>query len=258
MPPPADLQPAFAAALLGAEAPIPEAIAARYANPPLRRFNVYRNTIVVSLVEAMADAYPAVFRLVGDAFFRATARLFVIEHPPASPVLLGYGAGFADFLQNFPPAAGLPYLADVARLEWAWLAAYHAADAEPLDIAALGGRDDAALDGATFDLHPSLGLVASAHPIVTIFAANRRDEPVGAIDLSVAEDALVVRPEAEVVVRHLPAGGHAFIEALREGRTLGEAAEAGLTAASGFDLAANLSGLFTAGAVTAINTPSPE
>ncbi|MCC2111052.1 MAG: putative DNA-binding domain-containing protein [Hyphomicrobiales bacterium] len=258
MPLPSDQQSAFAAALRHADAPMPDAIAAHYPDPPRRRFNVYRNNVVVSLVEAMIDAYPVVLRLVGEDFFRATARVFVLGHPPASPVLLGYGAGFAEFVESFPPAAKLPYLADVARLEWAWLAAYHAAEAEPVDIAVLAGIPETELSDTAFDLHPSLGLVTSSHPIVSIFAANRRDETVGPIDLSIGEDALVIRPAAKVVVRHLPDGGHAFIDALREGKALGEAAEIGIAASFAFDLSANLRGLFEAGAVVGLKTPAPR
>jgi hypothetical protein len=72
------------------------------------------------LTEALKDAFPAVHRIVGPEFFQAMARAYIVLEPPRSPILLDYGAGFPDFIGEFEPAAVLPYLADVARIERAW------------------------------------------------------------------------------------------------------------------------------------------
>ena len=112
------------------------------------RFEVYRNNVVTSLVRSLEKTYPVVSRLVGAEFFQATARVYVESDPPKTPALIDYGAGFPRFLGNFEPVRGLPYLSDVAALEWLRTRSYHAADephAEPSEIAALAASDPAHL-----------------------------------------------------------------------------------------------------------------
>ena len=111
------------------------------------RLAIYRNTCSGTLIRALGLSYPAVRRVVGGDFFDATAERFIGRQPPVSAYLDGYGADFADFLAGFAPAAGVPYLADLARLEWAVSRALHAPDAEGLDPAPAGGAG-ASGDGA--------------------------------------------------------------------------------------------------------------
>lgn len=84
---------------------------------PTARLAVYRNNVVGSLIDALADAFPVAQQLVGVAFFRAMAGVFARQAPPRSRILAHYGEGFAEFIEGFEPARSVPYLADVARLE---------------------------------------------------------------------------------------------------------------------------------------------
>ena len=113
----APFETSFADALLNADQPIPCGITAHNAAVPARRFAVYRNNVVVGLTKALKHRFPAVERIVGEEFFAAMARVFVLERPPRSPLLATYGDEFAPFIRAFEPARELPYLADVARLE---------------------------------------------------------------------------------------------------------------------------------------------
>ena len=151
------VQAEFAAALLDAERPVPAGLCAWNGSDPARRFAVYRNNVIVSLVGALADTFPVLRQLVGDEFFDAMAGLYVRAHPPTSPVLAHYGEGLADWLAAFDPARALPYLSDMARLERARIAACHAGDAQPLAAEAIAARlaDPASLPGARPTLHPS-------------------------------------------------------------------------------------------------------
>jgi hypothetical protein len=246
----ADVQAEFAAALRDPGLGVPEGIVDPDRDPAPRRFAVYRNNVTTGLVDAIAGAYPAVRRIVGEEFFRAMARGYVAAEPPCSPVLMEYGKTFADFIAGFAPAASLPYLADVARLERAWREAYHAAEAVPLGPADLAGIGEAEVAGTTVRLHPSLRLIRSRYPVLTVWKMNAGDGPVHPVDFAAGgEDALIVRPDAEVTVRAVPPGGAAFVAALEEGRALGQAAAAALDASEAFDLAANLAGLIAAGAI---------
>ncbi|KAH2823338.1 hypothetical protein KXV85_001690, partial [Aspergillus fumigatus] len=154
-----------------------------------------------------AAIYPAVQRITGPDFFRAMARSHVRSSPPSSPLLFEYGRDFPSFIATYEYARQLPWLADVARIERAWLDAYHAADAAPLVPAQLAAVDAERLGELVFGPHPATRLVRSDYAAATIFAANRTDAAVPRIDASTAENALITRPDVEVVVRHLPPGG---------------------------------------------------
>lgn len=178
---------AIAAALLDPAAPCPPNLCARSGADPARRFAVYRNNVVVSLVAALGETFPVCRELVGAEFFEAMARLHVRASPPDSPVLAHYGADFPAFIAAFPPAASLPYLADVARLEYARVQACHAAAPPP-------GGDDVAY------------LIESRYAIVSLWAAHQGHGAIADVDPSVAEAALIRRRGAHVeVLRVSPA-----------------------------------------------------
>jgi hypothetical protein len=236
--------------LLDSSRPLPSGLVGPDGQPSLKRFSVYRNNVVVSLIEALQAGYPAVSRIVGEEFFRVMARAFVLAHPPASPIMLAYGAGFADFISEFEPARPFPYLGDVARIERAWLEAYHAAEAKPL------ARDDLAaiprerIGQIRFMLHPSVRIVRSRYPALAIWRMNVADGVPAPVDLDAGgEDTLVWRPQAEVEVRSMPRGGAEFVGALLDGQLLSLAGEIAMQT-MGFDLAANLAALFDANIFT--------
>lgn len=250
-----ELQDGFAAALRDAEQPVPPSVAVRGEMAAARRFAVYRNNSAVSLVDALADSYPVVQALVGDEFFRPMAKVFVERHLPKSPVLLEYGAEFADFIATFPPAAELVFLGDVARVERAWSEAYHAVDAKPLEIAALGEIDENMLAEAQFRLHPSVRLVASDHPAVSIWQGHNADgaarEDVLRAVIQQPEKGMIMRPTVDVKAHILSHATFAMVAALGAGRCLGEAAEeAAIETAD--DLAGMLGFLFASGAIVAV------
>ncbi|MDP1910162.1 MAG: DNA-binding domain-containing protein [Hyphomicrobium sp.] len=243
----AKLQATFAGALLDAERPVPGSVTSHTARTPHQRFAVYRNNVVAGLIAALRTQFPATERIVGDEFFAAMARIYVVTEPPRSPILVTYGYGFPNFIANFAPAADIAYLADVARLEAARTRAYHAGDAAPLDASHWQDLDPDALAGVRVALHPSVQILRSPYPIVTIWSMNAGDHAPASIEDCAGEDAVVARPLLEVQVRQLPAGGAAFLEVLAAGAALGDAAQAALNEQPEFDLAANLAGLIGAG-----------
>lgn len=248
----APLQVGFARALMWADDHVPDGFAGHSARAPQARFNVYRNNIFASLTATLRARFPVVERLVGEEFFAAVARVFIARHPPCSPVLLEYGAGFAGFLETFEPAEQLPYLPDVARLEWLRNVAYHATDRTPLDPAELARIPAEDLAAVSFELHPSAGLLTSPYPAVGIWETNTHDSEVRVIAADAGgEDALVVRPAFDVVIVRLGPGGHTFAAALADGAALAAAAELAALTATDFSLPHALSALIGAGALTA-------
>lgn len=240
---------AFASSLLDPERPVPPGLTGPSGGAAVKRFAVYRNNVAVALVDALAATFPAVRRIVGERFFRAAARVHALQTPPTSPLMAEYGRDFPAFLEaGFEPARALPYLPDVARIERAWLDAYHAADAEPLDPAALAAVPPERLASVRFVPHPAARVVRSRFAAVSATAMNRSDAPIRPIDLAAPEDGLVARPALEVTLRTLPPGGAPFLRALFDDRTLGEAAALAIAGTPSFDLAINIGGALATGA----------
>lgn len=218
---------AFAAALLDPTAPCPPGLVTWNGSDAAQRFGVYRNNVTVSLIEALADTFPVVQQLVGQAFFHAMAGEFVRRSPPVSPVLAWYGDTFADFVAAFPPAAGVPYLADVARLEYARVLAFHAADADPVPVAEIAAwlNDPEALPTLRLQLHPSLQVIDSPFAIVSLWGAHQGLGDLATVDPVQAECALVLRHGLSIEVMGIPAADGRFLAALQAGAALGAAVQ---------------------------------
>ena len=247
----AQFQDGFAHALFAPPdaADLPAGIAHLAAQPG---FAVYRNTVMKGCIDALQANFPAVLRLVGEEWFRAAAAVHVRESPPTLPMLLEYGARFADFLERFPPAAELTYLAGVARLDRLWTEAHAAADADALDPAVLGLHTPEELARLVLTPHPATRWAWFGYaPIHTIWSRNRAGVP-PAEDLDwKPEGALLVRPVDAVAWQELDAAGCAFLDACAAGEPLGVAAQAALERRPGVDLAGLLAGLLAAGAFSA-------
>jgi Putative DNA-binding domain len=255
---PASFQTSFADALLNADRPIPHGVIAHNAASPARRFGVHRNNMVAGLVKALGSRFPVVEKIVGDEFFAAMARVFVTGQPPRSPLLAAYGDDFPAFVATFEPARELSYLADVARLEAARTRAYHAADAAPVGADRFAALDSEVAGDLRIKMHPSTEIVRSRFPIVTIWAMNSGERELAPVEHWRGEDALIARPHLDVQVRTLPRGGAAFLFALVDGRSIGEAAAAALADDPDFDLTCNLAGLIGSGLARDIIVPEPR
>ncbi|MEO8124263.1 MAG: DNA-binding domain-containing protein [Burkholderiales bacterium] len=250
-------QRSFVAALLDPGLACPEGLVTWNGSDPAARFSVYRNNVVSSLIDALADTFPVVQELVGEEFFRAMAARFVRQSPPRSRVLAHYGADFPTFIDAFEPAQSVPYLADVARLELARVHAYHAADAMPvareaIELALASGERIGEL---RLELHPCVSVVRSKHAIVSIWAAHQGEGDFGQIDPGIGESALVVRSDLDVLVLTLAPAVAQFATAVLQGQGLADAAQSAIDGAPDFDLSAALALLLGRGAVTSIHLP---
>lgn len=252
-------QSRFAEALLDRTKPVPQGLISWTGAEPRKRYGVYRNNVATGLARALAARFPTTEKIVGEEFFTAMARDYVLRTPPTSPILLHYGNDFADFVASFPPAAGLPYLADIVRLEDAQVRAYHARDTAPVPPDILLRISPDRMTGLTFTFHPAVSIVRSPYPIVTIWSMNSGEQELAPIENWEGQDALVTRPELTVLTREIKAGSALFLLALIKGATLGEAFEAALAASKNFDLGRNLADLLRSGAVIdIISEPSLE
>lgn len=248
-------QQSFFDALLDPGRPCPDGVVAWNGSDPAVRFGIYRNNVAVALVDALADTFPVTQELVGEPFFRAMARVFATGAPPRSPVLARYGEEFPAFVAGFPPAAGLPYLADLARLELARVRAYHAADAPAVAPDRLQGllADPDALPRLRLGLHPSVQVLRSPFAVGSLWHAHRGGPPISVIDPYRPEALLILRDGLDVGVVLLAEGAADLIDRLLEGSPLGEAAGLSLASQPDLDLAATLAILIRHHAIATID-----
>ena len=235
----ANLQHAFGAMLFDTSAPYLDDDVVDPKSRGQAGLMIYRNNVLSSLTDALKDAYPVVEKLVGADFFQSCAHAYIRQYPTNNPILAFYGQHFATFLENHYPAQSLPYLPDVARLEHAWLQAYHAASAGPVDVQqAFQSCPPETMGEVRFELHPSVHLVESTFPVFRIWEMNTEDEettePVSLDDGG--SWVMIFRPKFKVEVRDLSQAFYIFLHHLREGVTLTTAYEAAMEHDASFDL----------------------
>lgn len=218
-------------------------------------FAVYRNTVMKGCIDALEANYPSVLRLVGRDWFRSAAALYVESQPPGDGALLDYGRAFADFLQRFVPAAELPYLPGVARLDRFWTEAHVAADSAALDAVSLARLSPQELAACRLEVHPSARWAwFESQPIYSIWQRNRRPGAKAQADEELAwhgEGALLTRPGQQVLWQAAGQADCTFLDACARGQGLAEATEQALQAEPACDLMAMLSRLLQAGALAA-------
>lgn len=218
-----------------------------------QRLNIYRNNTFITLTDALAKTYPVINKLVGDDFFTHTASEFIKKHPPLPGPLFEYGEEFPAFIDDFEAASSLPYLSDVARLEWAMNVAYHAPDATTLHASELVDIPENELAELQFSIHPSCLLVTSEYPIEKIWTANQADGELIEINLDHGIDLLVIRPEETVDFHIISSGTSSFLKSLKQGRNVEQAYTNTIALNPGFNPAGALIDLLTIGAFVAIN-----
>jgi len=251
-----ELQQGFTDAVLGA-ADVPPMFALAGTADGVERIAIYRRSIFTNYRNALGATYPVVKRLVGAPFFHAAADEFVRAHPSLSGDLNIYGCEFGDFLAAYPYAAELPYLPDVARLEWSIDEANRAPDvaiAPERVIAALGAITPERLPEVRLRLHPSVRMIASAFPVLRIWQVNQPDY---ACDEDVALDAggdtlVVARGSDGVTLARLGVGDHAWLATLASGRNLAAAIDAAAAVNADFDLGAALATHIGSGTIVAV------
>lgn len=251
----ARFQDEFARALVAADcatAGLAPEIARLAAQPA---FAVYRNTVLKGCIDALQANYPSVARLVGGEWFRAAAAIYARTNLPDHPTLLDYGESFAGFLASFAPAAELPYLADVARLDRYWTEAHVARDEAPVAAAAIARMTPAALADVVLQPHASARWAwFDAQPVATIWRRNRYPGSGGDGEIAWrGEGVLVVRPVSTVEHLELDAAACAFLDSCAAGDTLADAAAAALAAGADTDLSQLIARLLEAGAFGALH-----
>ncbi|MBW4710289.1 DNA-binding domain-containing protein [Roseobacter sp. YSTF-M11] len=241
------VQRRFREALLDAERAVPPDLQDGAGAPAGRRFSVYRNNVVVSLTQALHDAFPLTRKLIGAQSFDALAAHFVRKHPPTSPLMMYYGDALPEFLGSFEPLTHIGYLPDCARLDIAMRRSYHAADTPAVDPSAFQCAPET-LIALRLALTPAAIILRSAWPVFDIWRMNSAEG--GAKPRVMAQDVLIARPDFDPAPYLLPPGAADWLEALDAGRSFRDAHDHALQTTPKFDLAQALTIALQSGALT--------
>ncbi len=215
----------IAQALLDANVVCPVHITQQSVDGTSRRFNIYRNNRATSLIENLEATYPAVLKLVGDSYFKAVARQFIDIHPPQSPVMFEYGENFGEYLCSMPTAQQIPYVEDVARIEWLRNKAYHAPDAPLVNLSDATDMSPDHLANGVLVFHPSVGLLSSKWAAGSIWSATVTDQSEkNQIRADIGEHLLVLRHGFDVVQYIISEHEMQFLRSLAEGLNITQAA----------------------------------
>jgi len=219
--------------------------------PAERLFQVYRNNFWISTEEALADIYCVVKQLVGNRFFTFMVDHFLRSFPPRYGNMIELGGDLPVFLYEFKPIEGLPYLSDIARLEWAYHQVFHAVDARPFNTQTLAVIPPKKIPQLHFEISSSSRLVYSPFPIFEIWRVNQPDyEGDQSVDLDTGgESVLVTRPGLVVELQKLEQADARFLQSLASGSNLDKATQAALKYSKDFDLEAALARYLGAGAL---------
>jgi hypothetical protein len=198
------------------------------------RLKVYRNNVMGNVGNAVINNFPLIEKLVGREFLTVMARQYVLENPPQSGHLTFYGSDFDQFISTYEAAKDLPYLADVARLEIAINASYHAFDDEALSADDLAAIPQSELENYNLKLRKSVFVMRSNYPLDDIrdlcLSSSEQN-----IDLTTGGVALLVhRPELNVHVTKISDAEYEFLKALKI-KNLGDALADSLQIHADFD-----------------------
>lgn len=198
-------QAAIAATLLHGPDHLPAGLFAGDDNTVLRGLRVHANTVSHARLVALEETFPRTRDYLGEAEFNRLSRAFVEGGGAERLALPDIGRDFVGWL-------GDPLAADLARIEWAWLESYNAAEAGALRLADLAGQDEVALLGLTVRLHPATRIVKLASDAAPLI------DPAFAPGTAAL---LVTRPDAEVRLFALHPADDIALDRAKEISTLG-------------------------------------
>ncbi len=219
-----------------------------------RRLQIYSNNIKITLLESLAANFPVSEAVVGKEYFKFLARKYITEHPPTEGNLQRLGELLPDFIQSQKELDDFPYLADIARMDWACLTATHSPAAESVGLDSLAHYTPDEHESLLFRLKPSVSILASSYPVFDIWKfalseVNDTDAP----DFEWAEQyVLIVRNDLEVEVFKLEQEAYILLEQSRQNKNLGSIIPYIMEVSPDSNLEVALHHLFMTGAIAEV------
>ncbi|HLA36668.1 MAG TPA: DNA-binding domain-containing protein [Rhodocyclaceae bacterium] len=245
-----ELQTDFVAAIFSGDSDVAALLKHCAGEPPRARQGIaaYRASVSANLAHALQTSYPIVEAIVGTEFLAAATHAYALERPSRSGDLNAYGADFDAFLADYRPAASLPYLPAIARLEWQVVQVYSAADAPVQDLSLLAATPPERWGELRFRLDPAYAVLESSWPIYRIWEVNQ----IGyagdfSVDFALPQAVVIQRRQMKVAVELSNRDEYAFIDRLARGETLEQAVEQAVARCADFDLSSTLQRLIASG-----------
>lgn len=203
-----------------------------------------------ALLDTLIRRFPAVSRLAGPEAFRAAATSYVQGEARKASFHAEFGENFCDYLDDCREAAGLPWLPDLARLEWLRWSAWRAPDCPSLTGKNLCAVPAQLAPALLIEPHPSLGIIASNYPVVSVWESHGADAESRRASLRRgSEEAMIVRVGRSVRVLRTPPGAYQFIDKVRKGATVAVALDAAAEWNPQFDMEHTLKWFSWSGAI---------
>ena len=215
---------------------------------PAGRLEIYREQFWLRHVSNLNDDFPTLRWVVGEAAFRELAVAYLMAHPPRTWNLQRLGADLPAYIAKEAPWNVDRLAVDACRLDWAFMEAFDAPDAAPLDLGPLAMASEEAVATARLTFHPSIRMLALDYPVHELREAVRQGggtkERPGA-----ASARVVVWRDAAFSLKAAAVEPMAFdlLVELADATPLGRACEAIASAhapAEGEDLGARVGGWF--------------
>jgi hypothetical protein len=212
------------------------------------RLSVYNNNLLTGLSDVLAKTFPITKKLVGEDFFHSMVLSYIPNHLPKQACLHEYGNSLPDFIKRYKHARSLPYLGDVAKMEWAWNEAYYAPDEKPLNTALLKDIDDEKLGDLGFSFISSAKLIKSKYPLFEIREFCMTTPADGELDINQnGSNLLIVRPSLTVHTIKIEDAEYRLLKLLYEGNTINNAAALTLSNHPDYDIGQTLQKHFELG-----------
>jgi len=197
---------------------------------PIGQLDIYREQFWIRHVNCLREDFPVLLALVGDEEFEAIARDYLAAYPPKKFQLRHLGEDLAEFLGTRDDAL----LADLAAVEWAFIDAFDAADAPPLDPATISAIAEDDWPNARLVLHPSLQLLRLAYPANRMrdaWWADKEKRPIERVERE-PTNVVVYRHKMLLYTEVMDALPFEMLSLLASGKSLGAAGDE-LAASSG-------------------------
>jgi hypothetical protein len=221
---------------------------------PAKRLAIHQRNYETSLVNALLGKFPATAWLVGSGFLTRAAKDFIREHPPKAPCIAEYGEAFPSYLETRPQAERVPYIRALAELEWNVGHVAIAADRPALNLDEVSSLDGDALFDAKFAFQVGVRYLGASWPVDDLMKLYLAEKAPGQFQLDPGEFRFEIRgSRGAFQINRLESGEFAFRRAIREGLTIGAAAELALESDPGFDVGRSFIRLITEGLAANIN-----
>ena len=204
------------------------------------RLHIYKNNIYHSQQQALAAQFPIVKQLVGERFFNGCCVEYIKNNTDNSSAMIYTGQLFSNFLQNFPPCSSLPYLSDIAALEWQTQRVRLACEQSAMCVQDFEQIDIERLQHSQVHYISALHLMQSDYGIYDIWAMHQADaaKQNNSIDINQSQQLLITRQQQQMHVLPLSQANYHCLFAWQQGSSILRGIEQTMQQHADFDASA--------------------